>query len=100
MLQEICPDIEEDDCLGFKEEVFSAVKLAAIWKLHQAVKIFNADILEWFAVDCTKPGHMVMSDTEIVKWAQGHSRLVDALKIRISSQSLRRTSAIHMHLNG
>lgn len=35
---------------------------------------YVTDILEWFAIDCTKPGHLVMSDIVIVKRVLGQSR--------------------------
>jgi len=47
--RKICPDVEEEDCFGFKKGEFSALKLSTI--LKDTPGFVNADsdrILEWF----------------------------------------------------
>jgi hypothetical protein len=76
--RKICPDIEEEDCLNFVKQKFTAAKLAAILKDMPGCENVDSDnILEWFAVECTKLGCIVLSDSETVRWAQEQSRETD-----------------------
>jgi hypothetical protein len=65
--RKICPDVEKEDCFGFKKDEFSALKLSTILKdIPGFVNVDSDRILEWFYLDYTKPCHMVLSDSEIV----------------------------------
>lgn len=72
--KKIIPEIEEEDLLGFEDTPFSASNLASALKdAPDCENVDSENIEEWFAVDCTLPGHVMLSDDEIVKRALGEN---------------------------
>ncbi|KAJ8883398.1 hypothetical protein PR048_015241 [Dryococelus australis] len=76
--KKIFPDIEVEDCFGFEEDKFSAANLSAALQVTTAVKMLTAWLSEWFEADRTKPGHEVVSDSDIVKLAKRQVKTDDS----------------------
>ena len=72
--KKIFPEVETVDCNSFDEEEISTSELAAILQSTEGGKeVDSGNILEWFNVDCDDLGCEVLSDSEIIKSAQGQT---------------------------
>ncbi|XP_036598361.1 jerky protein homolog-like [Trichosurus vulpecula] len=70
----IFPGNEEKDDLDFDEEEISATALATILQHTQGCeKVDTENIEQWFEVDSTEPGYEVLTDSEIIRRAQGQT---------------------------
>ena len=72
--KKILPTIEEKEGLDFDEEDISVAAIATILQHTKGLENVPAENIEkWLEVDSTEPGYEVLTDSEIIKRAQGHT---------------------------
>ncbi|XP_069852903.1 jerky protein homolog-like [Dipodomys merriami] len=72
--KQILPTIEEKEGLVFDEEDISVATVATLLQHTRGLESPTTENIErWLEVDSTEPGYEVLTDTEIIKRAQGQT---------------------------
>uniref|UniRef100_G3U0I3 JRK like n=1 Tax=Loxodonta africana TaxID=9785 RepID=G3U0I3_LOXAF len=72
--KKILPTVEEKECLDFDEEDISVATVATILQHTKGLEnVTTENIEKWLEVDSTEPGYEVLTDSEIIRRAQGQT---------------------------
>ncbi|KAF5926100.1 hypothetical protein HPG69_010122 [Diceros bicornis minor] len=72
--KKILPTIEEKEGLDFDEEDISVATVATILQHTKGLENVTTETIErWLEVDSTEPGYEVLTDSEIIRRAQGQT---------------------------